>query len=88
MFTVYVLYSVKFNKIYIGYTSDLPNRFLSHNELAAKGYTIRYRPWIIAHSEEYETKREAIAREKQLKDATGRRFIWEIIQNKFGTSDG
>jgi predicted GIY-YIG superfamily endonuclease len=39
MFTVYALYSPSFNQIYTGYTSDLPNRFLSHNELATKGHT-------------------------------------------------
>ncbi|WP_426670702.1 GIY-YIG nuclease family protein [Mucilaginibacter sp. McL0603] len=43
MFTVYALYSTKYNKIYIGFTSDLNNRFLSHNELATKGHTIKYR---------------------------------------------
>jgi putative endonuclease len=88
MFTVYVLYSQKFNKIYIGYTSDLVNRFLSHNELATKGHTIKYRPWVIAHAEEFETKAEAMKREAQLKTANGRDFIWNIIREKFGSSDG
>jgi GxxExxY protein len=37
--------SKKFDRIYIGCTSDLPNRFLSHNELATKGQTIKFRPW-------------------------------------------
>ncbi len=38
MFTVYVLYSQKFGKIYIGFTADLDSRFKSHNELATKGW--------------------------------------------------
>jgi putative endonuclease len=88
MFTVYVLYSPSFNKIYIGYTSDINNRFLSHNELATKGYTIRYRPWTIAHTEEFQTKKEAMAREKQLKSSNGRKFVWDIILEKFDSSDG
>jgi len=37
MFTVYALYSESSDKIYIGYTSDLEARMLSHNELATKG---------------------------------------------------
>lgn len=45
----YVLYSKKHEKIYIGYTSNLIGRFKSHNELGTKGYTIRYRPWIVVH---------------------------------------
>jgi len=88
MFTVYILYSQKHKKIYIGFTSDLPNRFLSHNELATKGHTIKYRPWVIAYTEEFETKTEAIKRESKLKTAQGREFAWNIIKQKFGSSDG
>lgn len=45
MYVVYVLYSERYSKIYIGYTSDLIDRFHSHNQFAAKGYTVHYRPW-------------------------------------------
>jgi putative endonuclease len=88
MFTVYAFYSQKHNQIYIGYTSDLANRFLSHDQLATKGHTIKYRPWVIAYTEEFETKSIAMKREKQLKSANGRKFIWTIIHQKFGSSDG
>ena len=88
MFTVYVLYSQKFDQIYIGSTSDLPNRFLSHNELATKGHTIKFRPWIIAYTEELEAKSDALKREAQLKTTNGRAFVWSIIRQKFGSSDG
>jgi putative endonuclease len=88
MFTVYALYSPKFKKIYIGYTSDLQNRFLSHNELATKGHTIKYRPWIIAYTEKFVTKSDAIKRENQLKTANGRKYVWDIIHKKFDSSDG
>jgi hypothetical protein len=43
MFTVYILYSATFQKIYIGFTANLEQRFLSHNELGKKGWTIRFR---------------------------------------------
>ena len=75
MFTVYVLYSEKFNKIYIGYTSNLNERFKSHNELATKGWTVSFRPWKIAYTEEYENKSDALKREKALKSSRGRNFI-------------
>jgi putative endonuclease len=83
MFTVYVLYSPTFNQIYIGYTSDLPNRFLSHNELATKGHTLKYRPWVIAYTEQYQIKTKAIIREKYLKSTQGRLIVWNIIHEKF-----
>ncbi|MCD6556244.1 MAG: GIY-YIG nuclease family protein, partial [Bacteroidales bacterium] len=49
MFTVYVLYSEKYDKIYIGYTSNIEQRLLSHNKLSQKGYTVKYRPWKIVY---------------------------------------
>src|SRR5688572_2461545 len=86
MYTVYVLYSARFNKIYIGYTTDLESRFISHNELGIKGWTIRFRPWEILHTENFESKSNAMKREKQLKSAAGREFIWQLVLNKYAGS--
>ncbi|MFC5282986.1 GIY-YIG nuclease family protein [Pedobacter alpinus] len=79
MFTVYVLYSINYQKIYIGFTSDLEQRLISHNILGTKGYTLKYRPWEVIHTETFEIKTDALKREKQLKTAKGRAFIWEMI---------
>ena len=75
MFVTYVLFSTKHDTIYIGYTLDLISRFHSHNQLATKGHTIRYRPWIVVHVEFFESKTDALIREKQLKSSRGRNFI-------------
>jgi putative endonuclease len=83
MYTVYVLFSKNFNKIYIGYTSDLKNRLLSHNELSKKGWTLRLGPWILVYSETFDTKREAIIRERNLKSGKGREWIWTEVIGKF-----
>ena len=80
MFTVYVLYSKSYDKIYIGFTSNLEQRLLSHNELGKKGWTIKFRPWELIHTEEFQLKSDAMNREKQLKTATGRNFIWSLIK--------
>jgi putative endonuclease len=79
---VYILFSPSSNRIYIGYTSDIEGRLLSHNKLAAKGWTIRFRPWTLVHSELFTTKREAMVREKQLKSAKGRDFIRKCFLNQ------
>jgi putative endonuclease len=81
MFTVYVLYSAGFNKIYVGFTSDLQTRFLFHNQYAKKGWTKRFRPWLIIYSEDHFTKEKAMERERELKTARGRKFIWEKIKS-------
>ena len=79
MYVTYVLYSKKYHKIYIGYTSQLIKRFHSHNRLATKGWTIKYRPWEVIYLEFFELKREAIRREKELKTSRGRDFISKLI---------
>ncbi len=80
MFTVYALYSKSYDKIYIGFTSDIEQRLLSHNELGKKGWTIKFRPWQLIHTEVFQLKLDAMKREKQLKTATGRNFIWSLIK--------
>lgn len=81
MYTVYVLYSEKNDKIYIGYTSDINQRLLSHNVLATKGWTKSFRPWKLLFSEEFKTITEAMTREKQLKSFRGREFIRKLIHD-------
>jgi len=66
-FVVYILFSEEHNKTYVGFTSNLIERFKSHNYLSKKGYTIKYRPWIVIHVEFLTTKSEALKRENSLK---------------------
>ena len=79
LFHVYVLFSPTFNKIYIGFSSDLEGRLLSHNFLATKGWTVKFRPWTLVHTESFLTKVEAMKREKELKSAKGREYIRKQI---------
>lgn len=79
MFTVYVLYLRNYNKIYIGCTSNLEARFLSHNSLGTKGWTIKFRPWKIVYTEKFESIPKALKREKELKTSRGRAWIRETI---------
>jgi len=83
MFTVYVIYSVKFNKIYIGQTSDLERRLSEHNNASLSIYTKKFILWDVVYSENYNSRSEALIREKQLKSSRGRAFIWNLIKQKF-----
>ncbi|MFQ6600630.1 GIY-YIG nuclease family protein [Flavobacterium sp. C3NV] len=80
-FVVYILYSEKFNKNYTGYTSNLIERFKSHNILETQGYTLKFRPWKVIHVEFFNSKSEAMKREKYLKTGIGREFIKKLIEN-------
>ncbi|MDO5665719.1 MAG: GIY-YIG nuclease family protein [Bacteroidia bacterium] len=79
MYTVYVLKSLDFDAIYIGFTSDMELRLISHNHPQNRGWTKRFMPWKIVYSETYPTKSAAMNREKQLKSQQGRKFIRETI---------
>jgi putative endonuclease len=80
MYVIYALYSQKYDKIYIGYTSDLIDRFHSHNSLSNKGFTSKFRPWEVLYVEFVDTKKDAMKREQQIKTSTGRRFVREQIK--------
>ncbi len=77
---VYILYSKKFDKTYVGCTSSIISRFHSHNTYATKGWTVRYRPWEVLHIEFFNTKTEALSREKWFKTGTGRREKDKLLQ--------
>ncbi len=77
-FTVYILYSFEHQKHYTGFTTNLAQRLLSHNELG-KGWTVRYRPWKLIFTKEFITKREAMDYEKWLKTGVGRNFIKTLL---------
>ena len=81
MYIVYILYSRSSGKTYVGYTNDITRRLVEHNVTELKGYTLRYRPWEILHTEEYATKKEAMTREKYYKTGKGREEIKKIIES-------
>jgi putative endonuclease len=83
IYTVYILYSQSYDKFYVGYTSNLIERFKSHNSLGTKGWTIKFRPWGVIYCEYFRTKHEAMKREKVLKTAKLRLWIRKKIENEY-----
>jgi len=58
MFTVYVIYSSKIDRFYVGQTSNLEQRLRSHREFS-KGFTARADYWKLVYSEQHATRRQA-----------------------------
>jgi putative endonuclease len=83
MYTVYALYSEKFNKIYISQTENIERRMFEHNNGLLSIYSKRYKPWKVVYTEEYPTRAESMKRERQFKSQKGREFIWKIIREKY-----
>jgi putative endonuclease len=82
MFTLYILYSRSAGKTYVGFTNDISRRILEHNVTEKRGFTLRYRPWELIHEEVFETKVEAMQKEKFYKTGKGRDEI-KLIVSKF-----
>ncbi len=78
MYYVYLLVNEN-GKIYIGYTSDLKRRMREHN-CSKSGFT-KGRRWKLVYYEAYLSKKDAIRREKRLKDGRARRQLIERISN-------
>ena len=63
---------------YTGYTNDLKRRIKQHNAGEGAKYTKGRRPVELVHSEQFETKSEAMQREYEIKQFKRQRKI-EII---------
>ncbi len=86
MWYVYIIYSNKINRYYIGYTDDLDWRLERHNEGWGK-YTKRGIPWKLVYSKTYNLKTDVIRREKEIKNKKSRKFIEELISHAGGCPD-
>src|SRR5690606_6681635 len=78
-FVTYILYSTKYDKIYIGYSSSIVQRFYSHNYFSKKGYTLKYRTWKVLEVEFHNTKKQAMKREKFLKSGKDSEYFYELF---------
>lgn len=76
---VYILYSTTKDKFYIGYTSDLNERIIRHNQ-KSKGYTGSTNDWELKYHETFENKIDALNREKQIKSWKSKIKIKELIK--------
>ncbi|HCS79022.1 TPA: endonuclease [Patescibacteria group bacterium] len=85
MFTVYIIQNEQ-RKSYTGYTVDINKRLLRHNgELTSKNtsYTKRIGGyWRVIYREDYNTRKEALLRERFLKSGKGREWLKINIEGR------
>ncbi len=75
---VYILRSERDGKRYIGCTSDVSARLARHNRGEVQA-TRHRRPLQLVHTERFESRSEAFAREKFLKTWAGRIELGKIL---------
>jgi putative endonuclease len=80
MYTLYILYSKSLDSYYVGFTNSIERRLSEHNRIKGK-FTDKGIPWQIVYSEKFNTKKEAMNREKFIKSKKSRTFIIDIINS-------
>ena len=79
MYYVYVLHSASYGLYYKGFTQDVERRLSEHNRDKSR-YTSGKGPWDLLILEVFETKREALIREKSLKRCKPEYYEWLRFQ--------
>ena len=83
MFFVYILYSEKIDKYYVGCSENLEQRLINHNA-GMSTFTSRGIPWIRVYEEMFETLSEARKRESEIKKKKSRKYIEFLVHNYQG----
>lgn len=84
MFYIYIIFSNEVNKYYVGQTENIDERVISHNSGISK-YTSISNNWELVYSESFETRKEAIHRDIEIKNKKSRKYIeWLIKKRKEG----
>ena len=77
IYYVYILFSLKDKRFYVGKTKDLKKRLERHNNGWVKATTYR-RPLRLVYYERFKTPGEAFLRERELKKPSAGKYKEEI----------
>jgi putative endonuclease len=81
MFIVYILFSSKVDQYYVGHTQNIEDRLSRHNSGRSLS-TKKGKPWNLVYTETFETRSEAMLREKAIKKMKSRTYLEQLIQNR------
>ena len=77
---IYILYSEKCDKYYIGQSSSLEQRLYEHNHGKGGKFSKSCSPWKLVYHEKCTSRIEAVKREKEIKSKKSRKYIELLIQ--------
>ena len=83
MFYAYILRSLKNGSFYIGSTSDLAKRIARHNR-GGSVYTKKIKPLELVWSGRYNTRSEAIRKEREIKSWKRKEAIEKLVEQFHG----
>jgi putative endonuclease len=75
---MYILFSEKLNKYYVGACIDIERRLYEHS-IGHSKFTALGVPWVLKYTEPFETLQEAKKRELYVKKMKSRKYIEDLI---------
>lgn len=83
MWFVYILYSARLDKYYVGRTEDVAVRLRFHNHpIESRKFTARGLPWELRISIPCQTKAQSMRMEKLIKAKKSRKFIESLLNDR------
>ena len=79
-FFVYIIFSEKLNRYYVGHTDNIVIRLTQHND-GLSSYTAKAKDWKLAYSEIFITREEAHKREREIKAKKSRKYIEYLLSS-------
>lgn len=77
-FIVYIIYSPKLDRYYIGYTTDMTKRINEHNS-GVSTFTAKATDWILKWSRGFGSRELAMKEERIIKAKKSRKYIEWLI---------
>ena len=84
---LYILRSQQKETYYIGCSENPERRCHFHNNDSKKGHTLRYRPWKIVYTHEFNAIEEALKAEKIVKNWKSKKMTRYLIEGKVDIID-
>jgi putative endonuclease len=78
MYWVYIIYSAKLDRYYVGYTEEIQKRLTEHNT-GISTFTAKADDWIVKYSKQYNSRQEAHEAELVIKKKKSRKYIEWLI---------
>jgi putative endonuclease len=80
---VYIIQSERDGSYYVGYTADLGKRIGRHNQGGGR-YTKGKLPWKLIYHEVFDSRGEAMKREREIKGSKDRSYITKLVRTSNG----
>ena len=82
MFYVYILENERMREYYTGSTDDVARRLTEHLQGMSRFTRWHKGPWKLIYSETFETRSQAVRREKEIKNKRSRKYIENLVRSQ------